>query len=172
MFQIRSAQPDDSQSVLALYRETAAIPGGLARLEHEITDTYISNIFKKATIQLVVEWLEEESPKIVGEIHASIPEPVSFSHVLSDLTLAIHPDFQGKGIGKAMFAGFIHLAETEFPQIKRIELIARSSNLKALDLYRKLGFREEGRLKNRIQNLDSTYEDDVMMALLIDREED
>ncbi len=172
MFQIRSAQTSDSTALLNLYRETAAIPGGLARLEHEITETYISNISKKATIQLVVEWLEVESPRIVGEIHASIPEPVSFSHVLSDLTLAIHPDFQGRGIGKALFAALIHHAESEFPQIKRIELVARSSNLKALDLYRKLGFREEGRLKNRIQNIDGSYEDDVMMALAISRDND
>jgi ribosomal protein S18 acetylase RimI-like enzyme len=43
-------------------------------------------------------------------------------------------------------------------------LIARESNQKAIELYQKLGFSIEGKMKNRIKNLDNSFEADIMMA--------
>jgi RimJ/RimL family protein N-acetyltransferase len=50
------------------------------------------------------------------------------------------------------------------PAAGKIELIVRSSNERALRLYRKFGFREEGRFRNRIRLADGSYIDDISMA--------
>jgi putative acetyltransferase len=45
-----------------------------------------------------------------------------------------------------------------------VELIARESNLKAIELYQSLGFLIEGRLEMRIKTTDNHYEADIPMG--------
>jgi ribosomal protein S18 acetylase RimI-like enzyme len=54
----------------------------------------------------------------------------------------------------------------EKPEILRIELIARESNIKAIHFYKSLGFRIEGRFVNRIKSVNGGYEADIPMAWL------
>lgn len=54
------------------------------------------------------------------------------------------------------------------PTIEKIELRVRSTNPRAIALYRSLGFSVEGTLKKRIK-LRHGYADDLCMALFVDR---
>lgn len=63
--------------------------------------------------------------------------------------LAIHPDFQGQGLGKSLLNYL--LAEAENKGLKRATLEVAENNLKALSLYQKLGFKEAGRRKKYYQ---------------------
>jgi len=54
------------------------------------------------------------------------------------------------------------------PEIRRIELIARESNRKALAFYTSLGFELEGKMINRIKNLDGSLDSDIPMAWIKD----
>jgi putative acetyltransferase len=87
-----------------------------------------------------------------------------FSHVLGDLTLAVHPDAQGRGIGRQLLEALLDVVVRERPHITRVELITRESNLRAIGLYRQLGFLEEGRMPGRIHSVGGGYEADVPMA--------
>jgi putative acetyltransferase len=49
-------------------------------------------------------------------------------------------------------------------RVEKIELIVRSTNQPAIRLYRKFGFVEEGRFRNRVRLADGDYIDDVSMA--------
>ncbi len=91
-------------------------------------------------------------------------EPKVFRHLLSQLTIAVHPNFQGKGLGKLLFTELLTYVEKKRPDILRIELIARESNQKAIQFYQKLGFRIEGKFRSRIDNKTSSLEDDIPMA--------
>jgi RimJ/RimL family protein N-acetyltransferase len=51
--------------------------------------------------------------------------------------------------------------------VEKIELNVRASNTRAIALYKKMGFVEEGRLKNRIKISNDRYIDDILMALNI-----
>jgi hypothetical protein len=44
----RTADIDDFHKIKSLYKEVAKHEGGIARLEHEITDDYILNFIKKS----------------------------------------------------------------------------------------------------------------------------
>lgn len=159
---IRESVEADHASIFAMYKRVAATPGGLARLDYEIVPEYVGDFLHKAQttgLSLVVE----SDDQIAGEIHAYPPGLFCFSHVWSDLTIAVDPSHQGKGIGRRLFESFMERV-TGLPEVLRVELIVRESNENAIALYESLGFAREGRFERRIRNVDGTYEADIPMA--------
>lgn len=162
---VESASASDPAGILALYRAVAAIPGGLARALEEVTPDYVAHFLARSLAAGVILVARDPATgTILGEIHAYVPEPRAFSHVLGDLTIAVHPDGQGRGTGRRLVEGFLSVVVLQRPRIRRVELIARESNRRAIDLYLKFGFVEEGRLVDRIQSTGGGYEADVAMA--------
>ena len=160
---IRVSRIEYWQEILDLYRSAALIPGGLARSSEEISADYV-RIFLKKSQETGVSMIALEGMNTVGEIHAYKLDPKVFSHILSELTVVVHPDYRGKGVGKALFSAFLKEVETKRPDILRVELVARESNQKAIRLYASLGFEQEGRLEKRIESGDGTFEADIPMA--------
>jgi RimJ/RimL family protein N-acetyltransferase len=48
--------------------------------------------------------------------------------------------------------------------VEKIELLVRATNERAIRLYSRLGFVEEGRMRNRVRLPDGSFVDDVAMA--------
>jgi len=162
MFTVRNANTTDKGLLLQLYKKVAARTVGIARTETEITEAYIQHFMEHARetgIQLVVT----HENVIIGEIHCYQLFPAVFRHVLSELTIVVDPDFHGKGIGKLIFTQLLNDITANRPDILRVELIARESNQKAIALYQKLGFKEEGRFEKRIAS-EGGFEADIPMA--------
>lgn len=149
--------------ILALYRQVAQISGNLARSSEEISGEYVKNFLKKSQ-STGISLIAFTGMNIVGEIHAYKLDLKVFSHVLSELTIAVHPDFQGKGIGRALFSTLLDEIKTSRREILRVELISRESNKKAIRFYESLGFRQEGRLENRIDSGGGIFEADIPMG--------
>ncbi len=160
--QIRKSHAQDIDAVHALYRRVAATPGGLARLEDEVTVDYVSGFLSRA-LKDGLSLLAVDEDKVIGEIHASSPGLFCFSHVWTDLTIAVDPGQQGRGTGRALFDAFM-AGVHERDDVLRVELIARESNQRAIRFYESLGFKQEGRFEARIRNVDKTFEADVPMA--------
>ncbi|MBP0018656.1 MAG: ribosomal protein S18-alanine N-acetyltransferase [Cyanobacteria bacterium SBLK] len=59
--------------------------------------------------------------------------------------LAIHPDYQGRGLGQLLLYSLLDKAVSR--QLERATLEVRPSNTIALSLYQKFGFKEAGRRK-------------------------
>jgi putative acetyltransferase len=137
--------------------------GGIAREFDEITDDYIKKNLDNALAngKIVVA---EVNGQLVGSLHGYKPEPKVFHHVLSDLTIAVHPDFQGKSIGKQLFSSFLTSVKNTLSSIARVELFVRESNTRAINLYKSLGFVQEGKLAKRIKAVNGTLEADIQMA--------
>lgn len=102
--------------------------------------------------------------RFIGEIHCYNSGLKVFAHVLGDLTIVVEPQYQGKGVGRKLFTFLLDEVKSKRPDIIRVELIARESNTNALKFYESLGFKHEGRLKNRIRSVGGGYEDDIVMA--------
>ena len=162
---IRKAQAQDHARIVRLYRDVAAMPDGIARTPGEVNDDYVSGFMHRAEAD-GIELVCEQDGQIVGEIHASRVGIACLAHLLTDLTIAVAPQAQGKGVGRRLFQALLDEVTRNMPHITRIELFARDSNVRARALYASLGFVEEGRLRARVNNANGEAEDDTIMGWL------
>ncbi len=163
---IRTAAIDDVSKIVQLYKEVAKIKGGIARLENEITEEYVENFVKKSIADgLILVAIHPDDPdRFIGEMHAYNPSIHVFKHLLSDLTIAVHPEFQGRKIGRTLFTIFLEEIALNRTDIGKVELITREGNVKAINFYQSLGFKIEGRMEMRIKTPAGFYEADIPMG--------
>ena len=77
------------------------------------------------------------------------------------ITLMVNSDYQNKGVGSLLMDKLINLSESI--NIIRLELCVFRDNYKAINLYKKFGFKEEGiKVKSALKN--GEYIDEIMMA--------
>src|SRR6187551_1239092 len=162
----RIADIDDLHSLVTLYKSVARTEDGIARLESEITEDYVKNFLLNSLTSglIIVGENPDNETELIASVHAYKKGIRVFDHVLSDLTLVVHPQFQGKKIGRTIFTIFLEEIGRNRPDIGKVELIARESNTKAIALYQSLGFLVEGRLEMRIKTTQGAYEADIPMG--------
>ncbi|HDI31833.1 MAG TPA: ribosomal-protein-alanine N-acetyltransferase [Thermofilum sp.] len=93
----------------------------------------------------------EVKGKIVGFI-IGLREGWGWGHIIS---IAVHPEFRGKGIGKRLMEECI--ARLRNKGVKKIRLEVRVSNERAIGLYKKLGFRVENLLPNYYRDKEDAF---------------
>lgn len=156
----------DVDALVAMHRATAAPPSGLARTPQEIDAAYVSGFVARASAGGVALGAWSDGA-LAGEIHAARMGIAQFAHVFTDLTVAVHPEWQGKGVGSRLFQALFEAAAGLTPRVERIELMVREGNANAIRLYERLGFRIEGRFPGRVRLPDGGVEADIAMGLLI-----
>jgi len=163
---VRASTLADAPEILALHVAAASRGGGLAREPDEMALAPIEAALARS-LESGAALSAWTGGAIAGEIHASRLGPRQFAHNLTDLTVAVHPDFQGRGVGAALFEALFTEAAKLTPRIERVELMCRDGNLAAVRLYQRLGFVIEGRFQSRVRLADGTVEDDLAMAKLL-----
>lgn len=166
MYIIRPAVTTDFTAIFQLYKKVAALKTGIARNVAEVKPAYIQHFMSEAAktgIELVALH-PDHAGKIIAEIHCYTWGIAKFSHVMGELTIAVAPDFQGQGVGKAIFLQLLDTVEQHHPDILRVELVAQESNQRAIAFYKKIGFVEEGRFERRILLENGMLEADIPMA--------
>lgn len=96
-------------------------------------DMFLAEIQHEARGYIVAETLDEESSYIVG--YAGI---MSIAETADVQTIAVRPDYEGKGIGRAML-DFLH-REAASRQAETILLEVRADNPRAQELYSRSGY--------------------------------
>lgn len=108
----------------------------------------------------------EAEGKIVGLARLQGSKLSRFRHK-AEFGICISKKYWGHGIGKVLIKNIIRCADTA--GIKKISLNAVQTNTKAIQLYKKYGFVEEGLLvKDRIHK-DGNYYNTVIMGRLSDK---
>jgi ribosomal protein S18 acetylase RimI-like enzyme len=160
---IRPGTTDDIDALLALQQTVAGESATLARAPDELTRDHVASAVTKS-LATGVFLLASEGVDVVGAIYCYALGPRQFAHVLGELTVAVRRAHQGQGIGRRLFEALLEQIRSDRPDVTRVELLVRSDNVGAQRLYTSVGFREEGRLRDRIRLPDGTILDDVMMA--------
>nr|WP_294866392.1 GNAT family N-acetyltransferase [uncultured Pseudogulbenkiania sp.] len=91
------------------------------------------------------------------------PPQLRRAHTAS-LALAVHEDWQGKGVGRRLLGALLEYADN-WLGLTRLELHVYADNERAIALYRLLGFEEEGRLRADSFR-DGEFVDGLLMARL------
>jgi RimJ/RimL family protein N-acetyltransferase len=159
---IRTAVIADAPVLWAAEQQTSRTPGLLAQHPGEIpVQRFAAKIDALATRGRYV--VAELDGTIVG--HALL-EPLgdlaATAHVFT-LAIVVHPGMLGQGIGSALLAHLLDWAERD-DRVWKIELRVRATNTRAIGLYRKLGFLEEGRFRLRIRLANGAFLDELSMA--------
>ncbi len=163
--QILPSDLNDIDQILRVYQSVAKDPGGIIRIEDEVTKEYVLDFLVKS-IEKGLTLVARIGDRVVGEIHAYTPDIFAFQHLLTDLTIVVDPDYQCKGIGRKLFEAFIEIVTLEMVHILRIELYTREYNDRNVRFYESLGFINEGRQHDKIFVSPGVYETPLHMAWL------
>ena len=161
--QIIRSEPKHKNQILQLYQGIADIADGIIRCREEITDEYVSG-FLNSSISHGLSLVGIIEDNVIGEIHAHTPNIAAFQHLLTDLTIVVDQDHQGKGVGRKLFERFLEIVKTELTHIYRIELYTREHNERNVKFYESLGFINEGGQKDKIFVAPSVFETPLHMA--------
>lgn len=161
MLRVRRAKRQDAVLLARAEAATARVLGLLVQRPGEIpTEAFAAKIdaLKRRGRYVVAE----ENGKVAG--HAFLePMRLAANRHVFQLNIVVHPRFKGRGIGTALMIELISWAQAR-AQVGKIELLVRSTNTRALALYRRFGFAREGRLVGRIKRPDGKLVDDLVMA--------
>ena len=86
---------------------------------------------------------------------------------VGQIGMSVHPAYRGIGLGTAIMEILIHWAQIN-PVIEKLVLGVFVDNEPAIRLYRKMGFREEGRKIREIKHADGTYVDWLCMYRFVE----
>jgi len=160
---IRKTRKNDRIEVAGIYRTAWQGTEGIARRPNEITETYIFSLLNKNDSQIVSLVAEDDKGEIVGVIHALKDGLESHDHLLSDLTIIVHPDHQKTGVAKALGWAFLqHISENR-PDILRVEMHTPDHDYR-VKAFQSGGFEVEGKLNRRLRNPDGSFQDVVVMT--------
>lgn len=161
---IRHAQIEDASSLALAEQEIARQPGILLSVPSELkTENFeqkISSILTHKNGQYLV--VEADNVLIAHGFLETLPLQ-SICHVAT-LTLVVHQGWQGKGVGTLLLQKLIEWAK-EWEIISKIELSVRASNTRAIALYTKFNFQQEGLLKHHVRIADNQFVDEILMGL-------
>lgn len=104
-----------------------------------------------------------EGERVVGWCDISLNRKPVFAHS-GNLGIGIIRGYRGKGIGSQLMERAV--AHAKEIGLERIELDVYESNRAALSLYKKFGFKEEGK-RIRAAKIDGRYENLIPMGLII-----
>ncbi len=96
----------------------------------------------------------EHNGRVVGYVIASLREH-GIGHILN---IAVHPDYRRKGLGLILMNTIMNILKDKGARIFRLEVAV--SNIPAKNLYEKLGFRVQCRIKDYYEDGEDCY---VMM---------
>jgi ribosomal protein S18 acetylase RimI-like enzyme len=160
---IRKLSLGDLEGLLELVNSTVREGAPINRItelsrkeEKEFLPKRLAEIEQGETIQIIAE-IEGE---LVG--NAEIRRHVGRQSHVGTLGISVKSGFRRKGIGTRLMQELLNQAKTQ--GLKIIILQVNETNLPAITLYRKLGFKETGRIPRAV-HWNGKYVDDVIMIV-------
>lgn len=164
MVEIRGAEPDDAAD-LAMLDVLTWSPLSTPAPPRNAETPFFREQTEPTDVLVAVE-----SGQLVGyvTVQQTIRLP-SHAHVLQVNGLAVHPEHQGRGIGRLL----VEAAKRDALRrgARKLSLRVFAPNTAARRLYESSGFAEEGVLHEEFL-VDGQLVDDILMACRLDREPD
>jgi L-phenylalanine/L-methionine N-acetyltransferase len=153
-FVIRAIRPDDGAALMDIRRQPLVMRYTPAMPSDRHTDFYAR---WGANDHVLVAELDG---RVVG--YAGLHLRDGKRRHSAWLGIAVHDEFAGRGAGQLLMKGLLDLAD-QWIGLVRVDLEANAENERAIAMYRRFGFIEEGRQK-KAYFTDGTFCDAVLMA--------
>jgi RimJ/RimL family protein N-acetyltransferase len=164
---VRRAEKADASEILLLLNKAGGESENLSYGENQLDislaqeEEYIEKHNQSSNSLLIVAVYND---KIVGILNFSGGSRERIAHC-GMFGMSVLKDYWGIGIGTSLLDFMLDWAE-ETEVIKKIELQVKIDNKRAIELYKKMGFSIEGRLKKSIKIKDEFF-DTLYMGKLI-----
>lgn len=109
---------------------------------------------------------ENEKATPIGAIHLNKPGDGMTHHRSTEIGIEILKEYQGKGYGSEAITWILGWAFQRLG-LHRVQVRAFGWNVRAIELYKKLGFKEEGRWRDALWH-NGQFWDDVQLSMLED----
>ncbi|MFL5801947.1 MAG: GNAT family N-acetyltransferase [Roseiflexaceae bacterium] len=139
---IRHAEPGDYEALYKILSSPRVVAGTLQMPIQSVEQVRRRVAEPAAGRYSLVACVEGE---VVGNLGLHVLDRPRRRHV-GDIGMAVRDDWQGKGVGTALMAAMIDLADN-WLNLMRIELTVYTDNAAAVALYQKFGFAIEGTLR-------------------------
>jgi putative acetyltransferase len=157
---IKKATIEDFSFFKNLYFHPEINPFLLYEMEEAI---HFEQIYNDLLKNDVLYAFEQDGVKV--GMFKLVPLHYRTSHIAYLGGVAIHPDHKGKGLGYAMMLEIIRFGKEK--GLLRMELSTATSNHAAIGLYEKVGFQQEGVLRNyTFLKSENRFLDEVLMSYL------
>lgn len=168
---VREVRESDAESLLRLLRQTLVESEYLPLEPDELTwDTgstrqYIRNYLSPGHSTIIVS---EEDQRITGYISVKGQPYRRVRHNVSVTGMAVLQEYWGKGTGQALIRELVRWAKNR--NILRIELNVATTNQRAVNLYKKMGFDIEG-VKLQSLQIDKQLKDEYLLVKFVGEDE-
>jgi len=139
---VRSVEARDLEEIAAIYAHEAVI-ANTAQVPYRTAQFWRDFYRNRDPDGLELAAIVDD--RAVGHLGLIGNRLARRKHVAS-FGIAVHPDFQGRGVGSTLMGEMLHQADNWLNLI-RIELAVASDNLAAIALYEKHGFVFEGQTR-------------------------
>lgn len=137
---IRRAQPSDYEAFCRTHGDESVYSGTL-QLPFPSAEVWRKRLAEPNPADFVLVALADGEMAGSAGLHQAGASPRR-SHAMH-LGLAVRAEYQGRGVGSALMAALLDLADN-WLNVFRIELTVFTDNERAIALYRKFGFEHEG----------------------------
>ncbi|WP_233569746.1 GNAT family N-acetyltransferase [Falsibacillus albus] len=164
-FNVRTALPSDAEMILEFNRDIFKEAPFLLTTSTEFKTTqsqqekWLQDILSSEASMAI---LAENKDGMIGFLDFQNGKKQRNKHVGS-FGMSVKKEFRNHGIGTALLNTLFQWAEQN-PIIEKINLEVFSDNTSAIQLYKRLGFEEEGLKRKAIKISDSHYSDLIVMA--------
>ena len=148
---IRKATINDVWRIYNLYKTVAIVNlGSLTQQEDEISLEYVSDTVRKGLERGLILVIENDG-QIVSYLKAFTSEFRTLAHVLTNATMMIHPEWQGRDYGSKLINAYLQEISVNMSHILRFELLPHQSNQKAIQFYKRHGFMQESLAEKKLE---------------------
>lgn len=165
---LRMGNISDAETLLELEREVLSESEFMVSVIEEF-DESLEQL--RSWIQKILEnqrdtlFVAEIKGKVVGLIVFRSKNTKRLSHTGS-FTAMVKKEYRNQGIGKLLIKKLLDWAEQN-PLIEKVSLGVLSTNQRAIELYKSMGFVEEGRKIKEVKFNEDLYVDDILMYKLV-----
>lgn len=140
---IRAAEPEDFAALRDIYAQPLAMQGTL-QMPFPSAETWRERVARSSPQRHVLVACIDGRP--VGNIGLMLEANPRRRHAAS-IGMGVHDKYAGRGIGHALLSAVLDIADN-WLSLSRIELTVYTDNERAIRLYRRAGFEEEGTFRN------------------------
>ena len=102
--------------------------------------------------------------EVCGSARISLIDKSTRGHV-GELGISLLKDIRGRGLGEKLLRKILDKARKEL-KVKIVTLYAYSKNKVAINLYKKVGFKKLGTIKNGINHYGKFIDNDIMVKYI------